>query len=618
MSNSVVGTIFRRTWRGLDVFRRFVHLILMLVMAGLLLAALVPKSPTVTTKGALVINPKGALVEQLSGDAVERAIARAQGAQTEETLVKDLVDAIEAGAEDEDIKALILDLDEMTGAGLPKLMAVTRAIEVFKSSGKPVIATGDGFGQSQYYIAAHADEVMMHPLGFVYVDGFSRYPMYMQAAIEKLSIDLNVWRVGEYKSFVEPYIRNDMSAEDRESAEAYLSALWEDYQEGIASVRELPEGGLQTYADNAVELLEGVEGDTAALALNYGLVDELASRDRVRARLLELAGADPEDDNKPALVGFERYLGASRMQEVADEADDKVAVVVAVGPVADGVQPGGTIGGDSTARLIRKAMEDDDVKALVLRIDSPGGSVFGSEVIARAVQVFRDSGRPVVASMGSVAASGGYYIAMGADEIWANPSTITGSIGVGAFIPTFQRSMERLGLNVDGVGTTQLSGQSRVDRALGEDVRALIGQSVNQTYRAFVGDVAKYREQSFDDIDKVARGRVWIGASAYELGLVDELGTLDEAIQSAANRAGLEPDSFSIDYVDRELSWGEQLLLRFTENAAYPIGVFARALRPDIPEPLAQVAETFGDMMAEAPVLNDPRNLYSFCFCAVE
>lgn len=617
MSNSVVGTIFRRTWQGLDIFRRFVHLVLMLVVAGLLIAALVPKTPPATTKGALVVNPKGALVEQLSGDAVERAIARAQGVQTDETLVKDVVEAIEAGAEDDDIKALVLNLDEMTGGGLPKLAAVTRAIEVFKEAGKPVIAAGDGYSQAQYYIAAHADEVLMHPLGFVYIDGFSRYPMYMQAAIEKLSIDFNVWRVGEYKSFVEPYIRNDMSAEDRASAEAYLGALWEDYQQGVASARELPEGGLQTYADSAVELLEGVEGDTAALALNYGLVDELAARDRVRARLLELAGPDPEDDNKPALVGFERYLTAARLKAgLEEEADDKVAVVVAVGAVADGVQPGGTIGGDSTARLIRKAMEDDDVKALVLRIDSPGGSVFGSEVIARAVQVFRDSGRPVVASMGSVAASGGYYIAMGADEIWANPSTITGSIGVGAFVPTFQRSMERLGLNVDGVGTTVLSGQSRIDRELGEDVRALISQSINQTYRSFVGDVAKYREQSFEDIDKVARGRVWIGARARELGLVDELGTLDEAIQSAANRAGL--DGFSVDYVDRELSWGEQLLLRFTENASYPIGVFARALRPEVPQPLEQLGDVLTGLMEDAPVLNDPRNLYSFCFCAVE
>ena len=609
-------TVFRRLlsglWGALDGIRRFIHLVLMLGLVLVLLSAVSQQVAPIPKVGALLLAPQGRLVEQLSGDPLERALARAQGQPIQETLVKDLVDALHAAKDDDRINSLILKFDAMSSAGLNKLERLAAAIDDFKTSGKKVIAIGDGYTRDQYFVAIRADEVIMNPMGFVYVDGYSRFRSYYKEAIDKLSIDYHVWRVGEYKSFVEPYIRNDMSPEDREMGRRYLDALWDSYQQTVVAVRGLEPGALDRYANNAPELLAEVEGDTARLALHYGLVDKLMDRNERRDYLIEIAGAEKDDELEVAAVGHDRYIAAVRATEKAQDGD-KVAVLVASGTILDGDQPPGTIGGDSTAALIRKARKDEDIKALVLRVDSGGGSAFASEVIRKELQAFQATGRPVVASMDSVAASGGYWISMAADEIVATANTITGSIGIGGALPTVDRTLARMGINVDGIGTTDLAGQARLDRPLGESIDSLIRQSIDQGYVQFISLVAGHRNKTLEEVDSIARGRVWIGAAALELGLVDTLGDIDAAVAAAARRAGLSEGEYATTYVEKELEFAEQLAMRFTGVAGFFTRVFGfDGLLPESAERLLDYVDAQIDPFLR---LNDPRGIYAVCLC---
>ena len=450
-------------------------------------------------------------------------------------------------------------------------------------------------------------------MGLVWISGYSRFPTYYKSAIDNLYIDFHVWTVGEYKSFVEPVTRDDMSPEDREASEVFLAALWDAYQADVTAARQLPGDALQRFADDSVELLAAASGDFARMALDFGLVDELLTRDQIRERLDGLVG-DPEDDDNET-VGTSEYLAAAGASGEDPDTDDTIAVIVASGSILDGTQPPGTIGGDSMAATIRRATEDDDVKALVLRVDSGGGSAFASEIIQRELQVFRESGRPVVASMSSVAASGGYWISMGADEIWASPVTITGSIGVGATIPTFSRSLDRIGVHVDGVGTTRLSGQDNLMRSLGDDFAAMIQHSIERVYADFIGNIAEYRDKSVEDVDMVARGRVWIASDAQAFGLVDDLGNLEDAIASAAMLADLPEDEYRVQYYTRELTIAEQIALEMIRMVS-PV---TRALNvgPLLPESLQTLLDIAAEPFRMVDHLNDPQDIYAWCFCDV-
>ena len=609
MKSVIVGI-----WRAVEGVRKILHLIFLLAVVGVLIAGLASQEPPrVPARAALMVAPEGALVEQLSGGVLERAIAEAQGVSMGETLLKDLVDAIRAAADDDRIEALVLDPGGLTGGGLSKLQELADEIIRFKESEKPVIAIGDNFTRDQYYLAAHADEIYMNPMGLVWISGYSRFPTYYKSAIDNLYIDFHVWTVGEYKSFVEPVTRDDMSPEDREASEVFLAALWDAYQADVTAARQLPGDALQRFADDSVELLAAAGGDFARMALDFGLVDELLTRDEIRERLDELVG-DPEDDDYET-VGTSEYLAAAGASGEDPDTDDTIAVIVASGSILDGTQPPGTIGGDSTAATIRRATEDDDVKALVLRVDSGGGSAFASEIIQRELQVFRESGRPVVASMSSVAASGGYWISMGADEIWASPVTITGSIGVGATIPTFSRSLDRIGVHVDGVGTTRLSGQDNLMRALGDDFAAMIQHSIERVYADFIGNIAEYRDKSVEDVDEVARGRVWIASDAQAFGLVDDLGNLEDAIASAAMLAELPEDEYRVQYYTRELTIAEQITLEMIRMVS-PV---TRALKvgPLLPESLQTLLDIAAEPFRLVDHLNDPQDIYAWCFCDV-
>ncbi|MEE8237848.1 MAG: S49 family peptidase, partial [Gammaproteobacteria bacterium] len=392
------------------------------------------------------------------------------------------------------------------------------------------------------------------------------------------------------------------------------------YQADVTAARELRTTAFQQYADTATDLLTEANGDTARMALDYGLVDELLPRDGINARLKALVvDSDEEDDGDDdgaddyPRIGHEAYLRVIRGEASDPSAEDSVGVVVASGIILDGTQPPGTVGGDSTARLIRRATANERIKALVLRVDSPGGSAFASEVVLRELEVFQESGRPLVASMGSVAASGGYWISMSADEIWASPTTLTGSIGIGATFPTFQRSLDRLGIHVDGVGTTALAGQLDPLRELGPDIVAIIGQSIQYGYDQFVGKVASHRDQSVEEIDGVARGRVWIATDARDRGLIDNLGNLSDAIASAAGLAGLEEDGYRIEYLEKELDFSERIALELAQVFA-PL-VRALGVEPVVPLELQWLVDVAVEPFRLLERLNDPRDLYAYCFC---
>ncbi|HEU4619445.1 MAG TPA: signal peptide peptidase SppA [Gammaproteobacteria bacterium] len=687
---SVLARFLRNFWRLLDGLRKVLHLLLLLVIFAILAGGLAHEKPFVPTAAALVIDPQGTLVDQLSGDPVERALARARGTASPETLVKDVVDAIRAGKDDKRIKTLVLQLDGMSDGGLSKLQEIGAAIRDFKTSGKRVFAIGDGYNRDQYYLAAQADEVYLHPMGDVLVDGYSRFLPYYKDALQKLYIDYNVWTVGEYKSFVEPITRNSMSDFDKEASRQYLNGLWQSYQADVTAARKLQADAMQRYADDAPELLRDAGGDAAKLALDYGLVDELLPHDLMRDRIREAVDApgavggargagdrgnaalggdanapsdravsddgsgagdrtnnaddraagggadspraddpradaaivdsggaddDNEDEDFPA-IEFESYLRVVRPAPPSPSAPgSKVAVVVLSGEILDGEQPSGTVGGDSSSRLIREAAEDDGVKALVLRVDSPGGSAFGADLILREVELFQQSGRPVVVSMGSVAASGGYWVSMSADEIIASPTTLTGSIGVGATLPTFQRTLARLGVNVDGIGTTDLSGQYDLTRSLGDNIKSLIGQQVENTYQQFIGKVAMYRGESIEDVDRVARGRVWTGSDALERGLVDRLGNLEDAIASAADMAGLEKGKYRVEYVEPRLTFTQRLAMQLVQSAAPLLEQLGNATR--VPRSVSTLVDRVKQPLEMLARWNDPRHLYAYCFCDV-
>jgi protease-4 len=602
-------------WHGLDRLRRLLHLLLLLGIFLLVLAALFGERMTVPSAAALVIAPQGALVDQLSGDPFERALAKARGAPLQETLLRDVVDALRAARDDARIKGVVLQLDGLSGAGLSKLQELAAEIAQFKKSGKPVTAIGDGYTRDQYYLAAQADKIYMHPMGLVLVDGYARFLPYYKTLLEKVYVDYNHWTVGEYKSFVEPATRDDMSAEDEVASRQYLQALWDAYQGDVTVARHLSGTALQRYADDIGDLLATAGGDTGKLAVTYGLVDELLPRDGMRDRIRMSIGEDEGDKGRGDYTGidFEDYVALQRVSTPPPLGGSKVGVIVASGTILDGRQPPGSIGGDSLAEVIRQVADDDQVKALVLRVDSGGGSAFASDVILRELQVFQQSNRPVVVSMGSVAASGGYWISMGANEIWASPTTLTGSIGVGATIPTYQRLLDKVGVHIDGIGTTELAGAFDTTRGLNDQVKNLIQQTVANTYAQFIGRVSEYRKRPLEEVDRAARGRVWVGTDALERGLVDRLGGLPNAIDSAAQLAGLESSSYHVEYFEQQLGLAERLALSLTAKS----GPAIRALsgETDWHARISRWLETAMEPLAFAERLNDPRGVYVYCFC---
>lgn len=610
---SVLVSVLVLIGRLLDGLRRFLHLILLLVIFGFVIGALSESIPRVPARAALVIAPEGEIVEQLSGDPLARALEQAQGRGRSQTLLWDLTETIRAAAKDRRIEALVIGTDYMESAGQPTLEELARAIGEFRRSGKKVIAYGTAFLQDHYYLAAQADEVYLDPIGLVLIDGYDRYRLYFKQALDKLGVDVNVFRAGTFKSAMEIFTRTEMSPEERQESLSYLDALWGTYRQAVARARRIEPAAIERYANDLAEAAAAAGGDSAQVALRTGLVTALRSRQQVEQRLIELVGED-ESTGSFEHVTHRDYLRVVRAEKkLRGDGQARIGVIVASGDILDGEQPPGTIGGESTARLIREARLDEDVRAVVLRIDSPGGSMFACEEIHRELQALKAAGKPLVASLGDLAASAGYYIAAPADEIWASPATLTGSIGVFAAVPTVNRALDKIGVSVDGVGTTELSGQLRLDRPLGEEARQLLQSGVEHAYELFLTRVAAGRNKTRAQVDAIAQGRVWPGTDAKRLGLVDHLGSLEEAVKAAARRAKLT--DYEIEFIEPELSWAQELALQVKTRVLRVLFASDERARS-----LARVMRRLDPVQREIARWSrfDARNgIYAYCFCSV-
>lgn len=608
-----IARLFSMIWRGVDGVRKVLHLLLMLMIFSLIISALSSTAPKIPSHAALYIQPAGVLVDQLAGDPFERALGEVFGDAEMQTLVQDIVDSLDYARDDARISSVVLDLSAGPAGGLSKFRRIADAIDDFRSSGKPVIARADNYTQGSYYLASHADEVYLHPDGALAIYGFGVYLNYFKDAIDKLKIDWNVFRVGTYKSAVEPFTRNDMSNDDREALSHVVDQLWVLFKDDVESARELEPGTIETVLDDLPARLQAANGDIAQLALDLGLVDGLLTRSGFQQRMVEIAGTNGDESDYP-LATMGDYLQQMRLLHGDGVEDQNVAVVVASGEILYGSQSPGTIGGDSTAKLLREARKDESVKAVVLRVDSPGGSALASEVIRNEIEELQAAGKPVVASMSSVAASGGYWITMAADRIYATPYTITGSIGIFGMFPTFQRSLDTIGIHTDGFGTTPLAGQFRVDRALSDDAKDLIQASIEAGYRNFITRVADHRGMTPAAVDDIAQGRIWSGQDALDNGLVDGLGEIDAAIQSAAELAGMAEGSYGRKLIELELSPGEQLALELM-GGAHALGVVPDFRQRSSLERLAGILE---NTLSNIDRFNDPRGVYAHCFCRFE
>ena len=608
--------IFSILWSGIDGVRKVLHLVILLFIFSIVASVLSSQVPAIPSKAVLVIRPSGNFVDQLAGDPYDRALQELFGEEKPQTLVQDVIDGLDYAKDDGRIKAVVLDLSAIPRGGLSKLQRIAGALDDFRSSGKPVIANADYYGQGAYYLAAHADEVYMHPDGLFLLRGFGIYMNYYKGLIDKLQVDWNVIKVGTHKSGPEPYTRDSMSDENRESMSSLLNQLWSLYKDDVMSARELQENTIDDLMGNLVEYTETLGGDLGQLALDFGFVDELVTRDELLTRIIEASGTVADEHGNYPATDLDEYLDQMRLLKDAGEAEEYVAVVVAAGEILNGSQAPGTIGGDSTAQLLRRARIDESVKAVILQVDSPGGSAFASEIIRNEVEALKAAGKPVVASMSSVAASGGYWISMAADRIFASQYTITGSIGIYVMFPTYQRSLDAIGITTDGVGSTFWAGELRPDREMTNETRTMLQLVTNKGYDDFISKVAMHRGIDKDDVDTIAQGQVWTGREAIEHGLIDEIGDLDAAIETAAELADLEPDGYGMKYFEKELSPGERLVLDLMGGVkwlGFNLESFA-AKRSSI-ERMANVLE---DAISPIMRLNDPKGLYAHCFCVFE
>lgn len=550
-------------WQALEFSRNLVfNLIFLFFVIVILIAMFSGGSSSIEPKTALVLDPSGAIVEQFSSSPVDRAIASATGDEAPETQLRDIVKVLDAAAKDPNIDRVLLVTHDISGMGPATGRELMRALKKFKESKKPLYAMADGYEQRTYLLAAQADKVFMDPEGAVLFEGMSRYRTYFKDAFDKFGIEPHLFRVGEYKSAGEPYIRSDASPEAKEADLYWMNDVWQRQLADIAKARGLKAEDLTAIIDGYSESITAAAGDLAKLAVEQKLVDQLVTRQQLRDIMIK-EGAEDDDGNTFRQINFSAYLAR---QNAAPQfpGSNQVAIVIAEGEIVDGDQSPGTVGGDSTSRLLRDAREDDDVKAVVLRVDSPGGGVFPSELIRREVALLKEAGKPVVVSMGDLAASGGYWISMNADQIIADPSTITGSIGIFGLFMNVPVAMGKVGLNTDGVGTTWLAGAFDPTRALDPRVGELIQQVINKGYANFIGRVAEARKQEVSAIDSIARGRVWSGAQAKERGLVDRLGSFDDAVKAAAKLAKL--DDYKTRYIEKAPSAFEAFMAGMSQS----------------------------------------------------
>jgi protease-4 len=592
---------FQLFWKLLKALQTLLFgLIALGLFLALIAAPFSDNASQMPEDGALVLNPSGVLVEEKT--AVDPLNFLADDGGPSEVLLQDLVVALEQARDDPRITTLVLNLDNFGGGLMPHLEIVADGIRDFRASGKKVIAASNGYSQSSLLLAAEADEILMNPEYAVLPEGFSAYRTYFSSLLQRLNVTVNLFKVGQYKSAAEPYFQDRMSDEDKQARLAYLNAWWDTYTVRFETARGLPAESLNDTIDNIQAVLESASGNLGQVALNSGWVDQLMS-DRERAEyLVGLIGADEEDEQRYRGIGFEDYLALNPTE--AEASEHKIAVITAVGSIVDGYADAGSIGSLTLLERIQQARDDDAVKAIVLRVDSGGGSKSASEIIRQELAHAQAAGIPVVASMGSVAASGGYWISATADRIFAHQNTITGSIGIFALIPTFEKVLNEYGVFGDGVATTPLAGAASIDRGIQPIYAGLIQQVIQSGYDQFLAVVAEGRNMTPEAVNEIAQGRVWTGTKALELGLVDEIGGLDEAIQAAAELADIT--DYAIWRVEPEASRRQQILEALTAE----IRTLAPAVKRD---PITQHWRAMQSEVRTLTRFNDPQKAYVIC-----
>ncbi|QKO39460.1 signal peptide peptidase SppA [Serratia marcescens] len=610
----IIAGIFRWTWRLLNFIRELILnlflVLLILVGVGIYLSFQSSSTSTAPARGALLVDLSGVVVDQPSVNNRVRQWGRellgASSSRLQENSLFDVVDSIRKAKDDKNITGMVLQLNDFAGADQPSLRYIGKALREFRDSGKPIFAIGDSYNQTQYYLASYANKVYLSPQGAVDLHGFATNNLYYKSLLDMLKVTTNIFRVGTYKSAVEPLIRDDMSPAAREADSRWIGGLWQNYLETVAANRQLTPQQLFPGAAGVLSGLQAAGGDTARYALDNKLVDELASRTAIENQLVKTFGWDKQanDFNAISIYDYQPKPDANQ--------GGKIAVVFANGAIMDGPQTPGNVGGDTTAAELRQARLDPAIKAVVFRVNSPGGSVSASEVIRAELAAVRAAGKPVVVSMGGMAASGGYWVSTPADYIIASPSTLTGSIGIFGIINTYEKTLDTLGVHTDGVATSPLA-DIAVTKALPQEFSQMMQLNIENGYKNFLDLVAKSRKMTPQHVDQIAQGHVWLGSDAKANGLVDQLGDFDDAVKKAAELAKLQ--QWQLDWFVDTPSLSDMVLSQFGVSIH---AMLPAAIQAILPAPLASVANAVKEQPGLFNNLNDPQNRYAICLTCGE
>ncbi|ASD99930.1 signal peptide peptidase SppA [Salmonella enterica subsp. enterica serovar Schwarzengrund] len=608
-----IAGFFKWTWRVLNFVREMVlnlfFIFLVLVGVGIWMQIGNGSNSEQTARGALLLDISGVIVDKPSTNhrlgALGRQLFGASSDRLQENSLFDIVNAIRQAKDDRNITGIVLDLKNFTGADQPSMRYIGKALREFRDSGKPIFAVGENYSQGQYYLASFANKIWLSPQGQVDLHGFATNGLYYKTLLDKLKVSTHVFRVGTYKSAVEPFIRDDMSPAAREADSHWIGELWQNYLHTVSANRQISPQQLFPGAQAIIDGLTSVGGDTAKYALDHKLVDALASSADVEKALTKQFGWSKTENNYRAISYYDYSL------KTPADTGGTIAVIFANGAIMDGEETPGNVGGDTTASQIRDARLDPKVKAIVLRVNSPGGSVNASEVIRAELAAAKAAGKPVVVSMGGMAASGGYWISTPANYIVASPSTLTGSIGIFGVINTVENSLSSIGVHSDGVSTSPLADIS-MTKALSPEVQQMMQLSIEYGYKRFITLVADARKRTPEQIDKIAQGHVWTGEDAKANGLVDSLGDFDDAVAKAAELAKLK--QWHLDYYQDEPTVLDMVMDSMTGSVR---AMLPEAIQAMLPAPLVSAANTVkaeGDKLA---AFNDPQNRYAFCLtCA--
>ena len=617
----VILKFLKYCWRGLNFIRDCVMNLVFLLFV-LLLGAILSlssymdgeKVELVGEQGALLLNLDGYLADNRDSQPEwERALQELDNQHVPGKISTfDVVYAIEQAANDERIKGLVLDLNYFEGADIPALEYVGESLKNFKKTEKPVIAFSDNYTQAQYLLASYANEIYLNPRGSVFIQGLAAQNLYFKEMLDKLEVTPHVFRVGTYKSAVEPFLRNDMSPEARRNLQQWLNGMWTNYKDIIATNRKIDQNSVLPDAKTFLKELKALKGDSTAYVEQRKLVTQLASRSELDKKLIELFGSNKDDE--PKLLTFNRYLKALPDRMLSEDSEHKIAVVNVEGVIVDGESYQDEVGGNTVSRLLSEANADKDVKAVVLRVNSPGGSAFASEVIRQEVDALQKAGKPVVVSMGSMAASGGYWISSTADYIVADKNTITGSIGIFALFPTFEKTVKKWGISSDGVATSELSDVSLL-RPLSSELNDVFQMEIEYGYDEFLSVVSKGRKLSKEEVDKIAQGQVWLGQDAYKNKLVDELGNFDTALNKAIELANAKladdqkTDDYSVEWFVEEDDSTLNKLMSGLRSSAKSLVKSTVDETIGLPKEAAQIKQSLGVLTK----FNDPKGQYLYC-----